>query len=165
MKALGVATGLLIAIGVFYLLYILLGRAGRHTPSSPGTRSTISTNLTQAPQPEHPLYVPRSREEEVREKLAEKRLPYFRYLRLNYGGIISQFAVRERLDTLDLVVKQDDDETLRLLIQQAIAPSAQPYGFRKVRFFVRNPITSVEPLSLVAESTLNEQGLWITFRK
>lgn len=164
MKALGVAAGLLIAIGVTYLLYMLLGNPGRHKPPSTA-QPTSSSELAEAPQPDRPLYAPRTREEEVREKLAKERLPYFRYLRRNYAGIIEQFAVRERLDTLDLVIARDDDETLRALIQSAVAPSAELYGFRKVRFFVRKSEPSVEPLLLIAEATLGDGGQWNTFRK
>lgn len=165
MKVLGVAAGLLIAIGVTYLLYMLLGNPGGHKMPSTNAWPTSSSGLAEAPQPSRPLYVPRTREEKVREKLAEERLPYFRYLRRNYAGIIEQFAVRERLDTLDLVIAHDDDETLRALIHSAIAPSAKLYGFRKVRFFTRKSEPAVEPLLLIAEATRDDGREWNIFRK
>ncbi len=101
----------------------------------------------------------------MREELGQKRLPFFRFLRQNYGNIIERFSVLEDFDTLDLVIKQDDDRTMAGIIQQAIAPSAKEYGFRRVRFYTRNAPNSVEPFTIVAESSEDGSGRWNTFRK
>ena len=97
--------------------------------------------------------------------LGKKRLPFYRFLRQNYGQLIERFSVLEDYDTLDLVVTSGDERTLTGLIQNAIAPSAKQYGFRRVRFYTRNPPKSVDPFTVVAESSEDGSGRWNTFMK
>lgn len=165
MKGLAVGIGLLIVAALTLLLWPRLApgriRAGDALPAP----SRAAPGVTEAPQPERPLEAPRSREEQIREELSQKRLPFYRFLRQNYADLIDRFAVIEALDTLDLVVTRDDDETLNLLVRDVVAPTAREYGFRKIRFLVRNPEDSVEPFRLIAESTDDGSGQWNTFRK
>lgn len=176
MKGLAVGIALLIVAALTWAIwpYVIPGasRSGAASsvgtsPSSPASSTTSSSSggVLEAPRPETPLQAPLSAEERRREELGQKRLPYYRFLRQHFSDAIERFAVTEALDTLDLVIARDDEETLSGLVQNAVAPSAYQYGFRKVRFYVRNPIGSVEPFRLIAETTRDESGRWNTFRK
>lgn len=144
--------------------YLALGRKAPATAPQPPV-SVPDAGLSGPPTPAAPVTAPLSREDQLREELGRKRLPFFRFLRDNYGEIIERFSVLEDFDTLDLVVKQADERTLTSIIQQAIAPSAKQYGFRRVRFYTRNPPNSVEPFKVVAESSEDGSGRWNTFMK
>jgi hypothetical protein len=50
-------------------------------------------------------------------------------------------------------------------VREAIAPTARQYGFERVKFYVRNPIGTVEPYRVVAESSWDGAGRWNTFMK
>jgi len=145
------------------LLYprLIAPREPSRLPRSTGDR----TEVTEAPKPGKALESPRPREEEVREEFSRRRLPFYRFLRANYGKVVEHFGVTQGLDTLDLVVNRTDEETLRTIISMAVGPSAKEYGFRKVRFLAPNPPGSVDPLTLVAESTVDDTGHWNTFKK
>ena len=161
---LGAVVGLLLVglAGYFALVRKTLSAA----PRPPASAETTSPDMSGgAPHPSTPVAPPMSREEQLREELGRKRLPFYRYLRDNYGDIIERFSVLDDFDTLDLVVKQADERTLTALIQRAIAPSAKQYGFRRVRFYTRNAPTSVEPFTVVAESSEDGSGRWNTFMK
>jgi len=168
MKAFAVVVALLIVAALTVLLWPRLVPASTPGPFpklGEGAGSGGATGVVDAPRPTHPLHAPLSREEQVREEFAEKRVSFYRFLRQNYADVVEKFAVIEALDTLDLVVSRDDDETLNRLVEEAVSPSAKDYGFRKIRFYVRNPADSVEPFLLVAESTWDGSGRWNTFRK
>jgi hypothetical protein len=164
MKALAVLLGVsVMAVAAF----LLLPRPPAPKPKAQSAQAPESpaSRVLDAPTPVKSLEPPLTAEEEVRREFARRRLPFYRYLREGYGDIVTHFAVTERIDTLDLVVARDDDATLKRLVAEAVAPSAELYGFRKVRFYRANPPRSVEPLTLVAESTYDEAGRWNTFRK
>jgi hypothetical protein len=158
---LGALAGLLIVgIGA----WIAFGRkAPALLPAAPS--STVQAADSAAPHAGAPVNVPLSKEEKLKEELGEKRLPFFRFLRQNYGDLIERFSVLEDYDTLDLVVRRADERTLTGLVQQAIAPSAKEYGFRRVRFYTRNAPNAVDPFTVVAESSEDGSGRWNTFMK
>lgn len=160
---LGALAGLLIVGLGAYVAF------GRNTPAgSPAVSANSTTNpasVSGSPHPGAAVDVPLSREEKLREELGAKRLPFYRYLRQNYGELIERFSVLENFDTLDLVVTQSDERTLTALVQRAIAPSAKEYGFARVRFYTRNPPNSVDPFTVVAESSEDGTGRWNTFMK
>ncbi len=165
---LGAVIGLLLVAGGGY--FLLRPKPSPGLPATP-TKSQSTSSASSAasssavPHPDKPVSAPLSREDQMREELGQKRLPFYRFLRQNYGNIIERFSVLEDFDTLDLVVKQDDDRTMAGIIQQAIAPSAKEYGFRRVRFYTRNAPNAVEPFTVVAESSEDGSGRWNTFRK
>src|SRR5205823_4908567 len=117
------------------------------------------------PSPSHSLSAPLPPSDAVREDFSKKRLPFYKFLRDKYSPPVEHFAVTEQLDTLDLQVSRGDTETLQFIIANAVAPTAREYGFRKVRFYVANPSGSVQPNTLIAESTDDGTGHWNTFRK
>ncbi len=168
MKALGVLVGLAIVAAAGFLLWPRLNPS--HAPAAPAVRSPLepgtgTSRSTEAPRPDRPLEAPLNREEELRQQFSEKRIPFYRFLRKNYADVIDRFAVTEDLDALDVVVHKTDDDTLRYVVENAVGPNAKEYGFRKVRFYVANPRGSVEPVTLIAESTVDGTGRWNTFRK
>jgi hypothetical protein len=143
--------------------YLALGRK----PLSPA-KNPSATPISSGPSSQNqaaPITAPLGKEEELREELGRKRLPFYRFLRENYGQLIERFSVLQDFDTLDLVVTQADESVLTGLIQHAIAPQAKQYGFRRVRFYVRNAPNSVEPFTVIAESSDDGSGRWNTFMK
>jgi hypothetical protein len=159
---LGALAGLLIVgLGA----YFAFGRKAPARSAPPPLPAQSAAADAGAPHPGAAVDVPLSKEEKLREELGAKRLPFYRFLRQNYGNLIERFSVLEEFDTLDLVVTQADERTLTALVQQAIAPSAKEYGFRRVRFYTRNGPNSVEPFTVVAESSEDGSGRWNTFMK
>src|SRR2546423_512447 len=95
-----------------------------------------------------PILAPLSQEEEIREAMGRKRIPYYKFLRNNYSEVVRHFAVTDNLDTLDLEVARSDNAMLQTILSNAVAPYARQYGFRKVRFYTANPPRSVQPVTL-----------------
>ena len=160
---LGAVAGLLIVGLGAYLAFGLKNRSAASAVHLPPQQAADTGPGT--PHPGTAVDVPLSREEKLRDELNTKRLPFYRYLRQNYGDLIERFSVLEDYDTLDLVVKQADERTLTALVQQAIAPSAKEYGFRRVRFYTRNAPNAVDQFTVVAESSEDGSGRWNTFMK
>jgi hypothetical protein len=50
-------------------------------------------------------------------------------------------------------------------MREAVSPQARQYGFRRVRFYVRADAGSVDPYRLIAESSCDDTGRWIIYRK
>ena len=169
MKAAGAIAGLLIAAFAAYMIFVRkppLPTAPSPGSSQPAPSTPDGSQTIGGPRPDRPLNAPLPKDEETREEFARRRLPYYKFLKDNYSGLIKSFAVTENLDTLDLEVAKSDDETLRTIISYAVSPTAKQYGFRKVRFYVPNSPNSVQPVTLVAESTFDEAaGKWNTFQK
>lgn len=163
MKALGVVLGLLIVGLATLLLVRFSGHA--HGPAVGVSAASGGIDPSQAPRPDHPIGAPLTREQEVRQQFAAKRIPFFRFLKENYGNVVIHFAVTDDVDTLDLAVTSADDQTLKTIVENAVSPTAKQYGFRRIRFYTLNPQGSVEPATLVAESTYDDAGHWNTFRK
>ncbi len=167
MKIAAVMLGLaVVALIAWFLLPYALPEHGRRAPApaAPSARQD-DRPTTEAPRPDSRLEAPLSPEERRRQELSEKRLPFYRYLRQNFSQYIERFAVTENLDTLDLVVTREEDDILNGLVREAVSPQAREYGFRRVRFYVRAAPGSVDPYRLVAESSCDDTGRWITFRK
>ena len=164
MKVSGAIAGLLIVGVVGFLLYPRIAGPAA-PPANARTGASAPESNGQPPSPNRPLDAPRTAEEDVREDYSRKRLPFFRFLRENYGQVIQRFAVTESIDTLDLQVTVTDDESLRRIVSEAVSPTAKQYGFRKVRLFVANPPGNPDPVALIAESTFDDAGRWNTFRK
>jgi hypothetical protein len=168
MKALAGVMGaliglLLVGVGGYFAL-VRKPPPPKQTVSQTGPDKSLS-DPSATPHPDKPVNAPVSREEQLKDELGEKRLPFFRFLRQNYGNIIERSSVLDDYDTLDLVVTKQDDATLQGVIQQAIAPSAKQYGFRRVRFYTRNAPNAIEPFTVIAESSEDGSGRWNTFRK
>jgi hypothetical protein len=162
----GALAGILIVVVIaMALIPRLRGGAAASSKSPPQAPSPGSSSFATPPRPDQPINSPKTREEELREELSQKRIPFFRFLRENHGDLIEHFSVLDDYDTLDLVVKRQDDSTLTLLLQNAVAPTAKEYGFRRVRWYVKNPLGSLEPFTIVAESSHDGAGRWNTFRK
>jgi hypothetical protein len=115
--------------------------------------------------PERAIRAPRTVEEEVREQLSEKRLPYFRQLRRDFPDLILRFGVTEAPDTLDLVIARDDNELIQRVVQYAVSPNARDYGFRRVNIYVPAPEGALDPFVKVAEATVDDAGNWRTWKK
>lgn len=164
MKVAAVLLGLLIVGAATFLLVRPQGHGGA-TVAPSATPTESGQDSGQAPRPSQPLDAPLSREDEVRQQFAAKRIPFFRYLHDNWGGVVTHFAVTEEIDTLDLVVSKTDDETLRQVVENAVSPTAKEYGFRRIRFYKLNSPESVKAATLIAESTYDDAGHWNTFRK
>ena len=63
-----------------------------------------------------------------------------------------------------VVVEKADTESITSLVSNAISPTARRFGFRRVKFYTRNPPGSVEPLDLKAEASYDDAGHWNTFK-
>jgi len=165
MKIAGVLAGLAVAAAAVYFVFIRKPLPASTSNNSSGYGAAGSTDPGAIPKPNQPLESPRSREEETRQEFSRKRLPFYKFLRDNFADVIQRFAVTESIDTLDVQVAKDDDKILHRIISEAVGPGAKEYGFRKVRFYVANAKTAVQPVTLIAESALDESGQWNTFKK
>lgn len=164
MKALGAVIGFLIA-GIVAIVVVPRFR-GPSVESGPGGISGRATALAPGSTlPANRIDLPSTPEQELREETTRKRLPFFQMLRTRFGREISSFGVTHGIDTLDIVVTNPDPQAIQALVAQAVSPTAEQYGFRKVRAFIANPSGTVEPLTLVAESTYDGAGRWNTFLK
>lgn len=161
---LGALVGLLIVCGLGYLLLRkpAAGTASAGTATSAGAPPLAPGG---SPHPAQPIAPPVSREEQLRQDLERKRIPYFHFLVTNFGSVIVRPAVLEDYDTLDLIVNRSDDATVSMLVTQAVAPSAKDYGFSRVRFYTPNPPGSVQPYTVFAEATDDGTGHWTVFKK
>jgi len=159
MRAVGALLGVAVAIAAVWVALAVL--RGRPAPTAPPAGSARSADAG----PPSSIEAPLPAEEETRRNLDRRRLPFYRLLRDQYADVVLRFGVTGDLDTLDLVVTQADDATVNGLISSVVAPNAKAYGFRRVRFFVRSPRESVDPLTLVAEASQSDAGVWTTWRK
>ena len=165
MKVVAALLGIAVVAGIGFVLIPRGARGPGQTAVASGIEPEAVRTARQGPVvPGRQIEAPLSKEEEVRLELSDKRLPFFRNLRERFADTVQHFGVTGDPDTLDLVVEKADNETLQYLITQAVSPTGRQYGFRRVRFFTRNPVGSVEPLNLVAESSYNDAGRWDTFR-
>ena len=164
MKIAGVLAGLIITAAVVYFLFLKPKTATGAAPSSNSIASDTSGDGF-APKPNQPIESPRTKQDEIRQEFSQKRLPFYRFLRNNFADAIIHFGVTESIDTLDVQIAKDDDAIMKRVVSEAVGPSAKEYGFRKVRFYVANPKGSVQPVTLIAESALDDSGNWNTFKK
>ena len=168
MRAAGVIVGLLLAGLLALLLLPRMKSTGGAVPQNlekrRATRMDEQSGLG-PPRPAQALTPPATSEAQIRDEFTQKRIPFFRFLRENYGREIAQFGVTESIDTLDLVVTRGDSESVQRLIGAAVTPTAEQYGFRRVRIYTANALGSPEPLKLIAEATTDGSGRWNTFLK
>ena len=75
-----------------------------------------------------------------------------------------QIAAAQNPQPQTVALTAEDAEFARNACEGA-RDSAKEYGFRKVRFYVANPRGSVQPVTLIAESALDDAGNWNTFKK
>ena len=163
MKIAGVLAGLAITALVVYFVFMRPKTAGAPAGNSPLFGGSVDTSTP--PKPGRPMESPLTRQEEIRQEFSQKRLPYYKFLNDNFSDVIVHFGVTESIDTLDVQIAKDDDAIMKRVVSEAVGPSAKEYGFRKVRFYVANPKTSVTPVTLIAESALDGSGNWNTFKK
>ncbi len=166
MKVLGAVVGLLIVGSIAAFLLVPRFRSETKEVSvTPVDAPERRTDTARPPVPEKRVEIPDSVEQKLRDDATRRRLPFFQFLRNNYGKEISSFGVTDAIDTLDLVVTNPDTASIQGLIGQAVSPTAEQYGFRKVRVFIANPPGTLEPLKLAAESAYDGAGRWNTFLK
>src|SRR2546422_1605783 len=79
--------------------------------TSPGFESGPARS-TAPPTLDKPIQAPLSQEDEVREAMGRKRIPYYKFLRDNYSEVVRHFVVTDNLDTLDLEIARADNDTL-----------------------------------------------------
>lgn len=168
MKALGVLLGLLLVGVMAWLLMPRLLRRADSPPNAPAAR--MPGQITEARQTEKVVETPLSDDEKMREDLIQKRLPYYQELRQQFADVLvplpnERTAPKDALDTLELIVTQEEDAALLRLMQDAITPQARRYGFRRVQFYVRNPSSDPQPRHLIAEASEDGAGHWNLFRK
>jgi hypothetical protein len=163
MKFLGAITGFIIVGVIAFLLWPRVKPTALPPPGDPGL-SGLEGSGGLPPKPGQAMDPILSEEDRLKQEIATKRIPFFRFLHDNFGAIIENFGVTEAPGTLDVVVAKEDDETLLTVLQQAVGPTARQYGFNKVRFFGHRQ-DPLKPLALVAESTLDGSNNWTTFRK
>src|SRR3569832_1259504 len=92
--ALGAVVGLLL---VGLAAYLALGRKPPPVPMHPAA-SEVDRGLPGQPGAGGPIVAPASREEQLRDERGKKRLPFYRYLRQNYGEVGERFSVLEDFD-------------------------------------------------------------------
>lgn len=151
---LGAALGIVVAI----ILYRAFSAPGSVVPP-PAANNAQGVARTPI------VAVPVTADEKMREDQQARRMPFYRGLRQSFANEILSFGVADEQDTLDVVLATEEPAHIAELVQQAFAPSAYDYGFRRVRFFVRNPAGSTNILRKVAETTRDETGNWNTFLK
>lgn len=151
----GALAGVLLAVAAGWVLGPrLLPGAGR-TSQEPARPS--------APGLEAPVPVPIEAAERERQRLSEQRVPFYRELRAKWSHAIERFAVLDEQDTLLVVVTRSDDDAVRALVEQAIAPSARQYGFRRARLMTADPVSGAEPYRLIAEASCDDTGRWTVY--
>jgi hypothetical protein len=115
--------------------------------------------------PATPLRTPRSEDQRLRDAVTRQRIPFYRFLHDQFADSIEHAAEMTDVETIDLVVRKADNETILHIVQQALAPRARQYGFERARFYVRNPRGSADPYTVVAEASHDGSGRWNTFWK
>ena len=160
MKAIGAILGFLVVGAAFFLILPRFRSESKAKTAAAAADSSNRTGL--GPQR---VDLPSTEEQRERDEITRKRLPFFQSLRANFSKEISSFGVTQSVDTLDIVVTDPAPESIQTLVARAVSPTAEQYGFKKVRTFIANPPGSVEPLKLVAESTYDGAGRWNTFLK
>lgn len=166
MRVVAVLLGVALAGVVAWVVWPrALGRAPRPEAGSSAQAPYSSSEPPGPVRLERAIRAPRTVEEEVREQLSEKRLPYFRQLRRDFPDLILRFGVTEAPDTLDLVIARDDNELIQRVVQYAVSPNARDYGFRRVNIYVPAPEGALDPFVKVAEATVDDAGNWRTWKK
>jgi hypothetical protein len=165
MKALGAVVGILIVLIGFLLLAPRFRGAPPAPAMSDGGEPAAQAVSSQPPAPDRSVDLPDTPDQKIRDEVLRQRLPFFQFLRTNYAKEISSFGVTDALDTLDLVVTDPDPQAVQNLIARAVSPTAARYGIHRVRIYIANPPNSLQPLTLVAESTYDGAGRWNTFLK
>ena len=165
--AIGALFGLLILGAVAYWFVLPRVKPGAAKPPATETAgpTTEPSPDRSNPHPGEAIKTPPTAAEQLRADINKKRIPFFHYLHDNYSDVIESSRVLDEMETLDVVVKKADENTLTGLVSAAIAPSAKEYAFNRVRFYLRNPVGSVDPFKVVAESTYDGSGHWNTFFK
>jgi hypothetical protein len=151
---------LAVALGALYLVPRLRAAAG--SPVSVGPAATGRDGF--AP-PSERIDPPLSDTDRMRKEIDRQRVPFFHMIHEKYGDQVERASVINAIDTLDLVIKSEDPQNIQWIVQQAIGPTARQYGFEKVKFYVRNPVGTVEPFRVVAESAWDGASRWNTFLK
>lgn len=159
----GALVGLLLVGAVGYLL---LRPPAPAKSDSPGAgSSSASGHNGGVPHPDKPIEAIKSKDDLMKEDLAKRRIPYYRFLHQNFDDSIEHFSVLDDYDTLDVVLKSGDNAILMHVLQKGIAPTAKEYGFRRARFYTRNAPTDPQPLTLLAEASEDGTGRWNAFMK
>ncbi len=160
------ALAALLGVGLVVVASVLLWpRLTAMTRGSSGVRKPSVETASTAVGNDSALKAPLTADEQKREELATQRVPFYRMLRADFPDLVVRFGVTESLDTLDLVVSGEEPARITAVVDNAVAPSAAKYGFRRVRFLVANPPHSIEPFRVVAESADDGSGNWNTFLK
>jgi hypothetical protein len=166
MKACAGVAGVLVGLAIVVLVaLVILPRLKPGAGASTGAEPAGPTARTGDPLPGERINAPKSETERMQAEIERKRIPYFRMLHDRFGDYIERASVLDDIDTLDLIVKKSDMDTIQWLVQNAVGPTAREYGFERVRFYVSNPINRTEPFSIVAESAWDGSTRWNTFLK
>jgi len=165
MKAVAAVTGASMALAVAWLLWLGSHRPAQE-PHGPQPRpapqpGAVGPALGRAGRLEAPL----PPDERERRDYSMRRAPLMRDLRAACSGARADCTVADRLDTLDITLEEPWAVSGAKLRDRAIGLGAESYGFRRLRFFqVAKEGSGREP-TLVAEVTLDSQGVWTTFMR
>ena len=153
----GVIVGLAIVLAAALLIVPRL-KAGN------GAANSSPSNDPFGP-PAQRVDAPKSDTAKLREEIDQKRIPFFHMLHEKYADQIDHASVLSDIDTLDLFLTKDDQNVVQWLVQNAIGPTARQYGFERVQFYVKNPVGTLEPYRVIAESSWDGSARWNTFLK
>jgi hypothetical protein len=166
MKACAGAAGAVVGLVLVSLVALyLVPRLKAGSNNSPSSTQVSAGDNRATGVPSERLDVPKSETERLKGEVERKRIPFFQMIHDRFGDQIERASVLDDVDTLDLVVKKGDPDTVQGLVQNAVGPTARQYGFERVRFYVSNPISKVEPYKIVAESSWDGSSRWNTFLK
>jgi hypothetical protein len=165
MKACAAIAGVIVGLSivVFAALYVIPKLQSK--PGSPGSGTPTSTTGGGSGLSGGRIETPASDTERMKKEIDRKRIPFFRMIHDNHSDKIVRASVLDDIDTLDLVVKKGDADSVQWIVQNAVGPTAREYGFERVRFYVANPLSKTEPYSIVAESSWDGSTRWNTFLK
>ena len=164
MKACAAVAGVIVGLVIVALAAFVL--MGRMKPGAAPVRADNGPAESSGPTaPSERINTPKSEDERMKAEIERKRLPYFKLLHDRFSEQIERAFVLDDIDTLDLIVKKGDQDTVQWLVQNAVGPTAREYGFERVRFYVDNPLNRTEPFKIVAESAWDGSTRWNTFLK
>src|SRR5438552_14220007 len=97
MKALagvcGAIIGLLIVGGAGWFVFHPASAPARAASTQSAPPGLDESTSGAAPNPGQPIPAPTTREEQLKEELNQKRIPFYHYLNVNFGSVIDKLAV------------------------------------------------------------------------
>jgi hypothetical protein len=157
MRVLAAVIGIGLALaGGWWFVRSRDARPNGHDTRRPLTRPTTATDAA-------PLAAPLSKDERERLDYARVRAPFLARLREMCSADGAGATTGDDLSELSFAIESDSPDHVARLRDAALGLRAADFGFRVMRFYVRDRASAGVPPRLVAEVALGEDGRWRTF--